>query len=151
MVLVSVLTAGLAAAQSSYQGLRAATVMPSEPVTLKPGRVLVVPVTVMIRGGYHINSDQPADEYLIPTRLTWSTAGVEVKGIEYPEAEQVTYDFSPKALSVYSGRIVIRTTFKAPQEMPSSPKELTGKLRYQACNSKACLPPKTVDVAVPVL
>jgi hypothetical protein len=25
----------------------------------------------------------------------------------------------------------------------------TGKLKYQACNDRACFPPKTVDIAIP--
>ncbi len=122
--------------------------VPGPPVALKAGETVVVPLTVQIRGGYHINSNQPNEDYLIPTRLTWTAAPVEVKDIRYPEPEQVTYGFSDKPLSVYSGRIVIRTTFQAPAQLPS---ELTGKLRYQACNDKACLPPKTVDVTIPVL
>ena len=27
---------------------------------------------------------------------------------------------------------------------------MAGKLRYQACNNKACFPPKTVEVKLPV-
>ena len=150
LLLTASLCAGVLAAQS-YRGLRAATVVPGQPVTLKAGSIVKVPLTVQIRGGYHINSNQPNEDYLIPTRLTWNTASLEAKDIEYPDAEQVTYEFSGKPLSVYSGRIVIRTTFQTPSALPGSLKELTGKLRYQACNDKACLPPKTVDVSIPVL
>ena len=150
LLLAGVLAAGPLAAQS-YRGLRAATVVPSPPVTLESGKTVVVPLTVQIRGGYHINSDQPAEDYLIPTRLTWTAAPLHVKDVKYPEAEQVTYDFSDRPLSVYSGKIVIRTTFEVPRQLPASLTELTGKLRYQACNDKACLPPKTVAVSIPVL
>jgi hypothetical protein len=37
-----------------------------------------------------------------------------------------------------------------PKPLPSDLKELAAKLRYQACTDKACLPPVTVDVKVPV-
>lgn len=150
LLLAGSVSAGLLVAQS-YRGLRAASVVPGEPVALKAGKTVKMPLTVQIRGGYHINSNQPNEDYLIPTRLTWNATVVVAKDIEYPEAEQVTYGFSDKPLSVYSGRIVIRTIFQAPAQLPATVRELTGKLRYQACNDKACLPPKTIDVVVPIL
>ena len=65
--------------------------VPGPPVALKAGETVTVPLTVQIRGGYHINSNQPNEDYLIPTRLTWTAAPAEVKDIRYPEPEQVTY------------------------------------------------------------
>jgi hypothetical protein len=33
---------------------------------------------------------------------------------------------------------------------PVGPGTVGGKLRYQACNDRMCLPPKTLDVDLPV-
>jgi len=133
--------------QTFSAGMRAATVVPGPVVRLKPGENVSVPVTVQIRPAYHINSNEPADEYLIPTKLTWETSGLVLTQTDYPEPELVTYSFSEKPLSVYSNKIVIVSHFKAPQDMPALT-ELKGRLRYQACNNKACLPPKTAEVKV---
>lgn len=117
---------------------------------IEAGKGVSIPVKVAIRSGYHINSDTPAEDYLIPTKLTWDTPGFKVDSVEYPEAETVNYSFSEKPLSVFSGTITLRSTLLAPESLPAGLKELNGKLRYQACNDKACLPPVTADVTVPV-
>jgi hypothetical protein len=138
------------AALGQFRGVQAATVMPPTATRLKAGEDVSIPLKVVIRPGYHINSDTPAESYLIPTRLTWNDAGLKVKGVEYPEAEVVNYEFSEKPLSVFSGSITVRSTLAVPDPIPAGLTELSGKLRYQACNDKACLPPVTVDVKVPV-
>jgi DsbC/DsbD-like thiol-disulfide interchange protein len=145
---VVLLFAGVALGQ--FRGVQAASVIPQSAVQLKAGEELSIPLKVVIRPGYHINSDTPAEDYLIPTRLTWNDTGLKVKSIDYPEPETVKYEFSEKPLSVFSGSITLRSTLAVPNPVPSGLKELTGKLRYQACTEKACLPPVTVDVLVPV-
>lgn len=108
-----------------------------------------VPLLIRIRSGYHINSNEPAEEYLIPTQVVWDAAPLEVARVEYPEAEIVSYDFSEKPLSVYSGEIEIVTVFKVPAK--AIPGEtLAGRLHYQACNDKACLAPVSTDISVPI-
>lgn len=142
-------TASLSGAQTFSGGLRAATVLPGPVVKLKPGSAVDVPVAIQIRPAYHINSSRPADEYLIPTQLTWEPSGLDVKAIDYPEPELVNYSFSKQPLSVYSNKVVIVSHFAVPNDLPPLT-ELKGRLRYQACNSRACLPPKTADVTVAV-
>jgi hypothetical protein len=41
------------------------------------------------------------------------------------------------------------TDFKVAANAPAGPGAAVGKLRYQACNDRACFPPKTVEVTVP--
>jgi hypothetical protein len=53
-------------------------------------------------------------------------------------------------LSVFSGDFEIRTRFKVAANAPVGPAVMTGKLRYQACNDRMCLAPKTLDVSLPV-
>jgi hypothetical protein len=116
---------------------------------VKAGAEVRVPVIVRIRQGYHINSNKPAEDYLIPTQIVWDAAPLEVVRVDYPEAEVVTYDFSEKPLSVYSGEIEIVTVLRAPSK--STPGEtITGRLHYQACNDKACLAPASTAISVPV-
>ena len=59
------------------------------------------------------------------------------------------YEFSDKPLSVFTGDFDLVAKFKVPAGAPRGPGIMLGKLRYQACNNKACYPPKTVDVNVP--
>ena len=143
---------GAAAGAQSFRGFQALSVVPPEPVFLKAGEEVVVLLTLRIRPGYHINSNRPAEDYLIPTKLSWEAAApLELKSIDYPAGENVTYSFSEKPLSVYSAKVRVVSTFKAPESLDADFKALTGSLRYQACNDKACFPPKTIAVKVPIL
>ncbi len=132
-----------------FIGFSAAFIEPGPSVTLTPGATVDVPISVRIRKGYHINSNRPLEDYLIPTKLSWNAAPLVVASIDYPQAEEIRPSFSAKSLSVYSSRIVIRTRFQAPAA-ENDLSELKGKFRFQACNDKSCLPPKTIDVSVPV-
>lgn len=148
---VAVIAAALAATSASaqFKSLEVAAVLAPAPVKVEAGKTVDVPLSIRIRNGYHINSDTPADSYLIPTRLMWDAPGFKTASVKYPEAETVKYDFSDKPLSVYSGTIQITSTLTAPAKIPAGLTELTGKFRYQACNEKACLPPRTADFKVP--
>ena len=142
---------GAWASAQSFRGFQALSVVPPEPVFLGASEEVVVPLTLRIRPGYHVNSNRPAEDYLIPTKLTWDAAPITLKSVNYPDAENVTYSFSEKPLSVYSGKIRVISTFKASQSLGADFKALTGRLRYQACNDKACFPPQTITVKVPIL
>ena len=139
LLLLAALSAG-----AQFRGFQAASVLPPAPLKLAPGQEIAVPVVVRIRPGYHMNSHQPREEYLIPTTLTWEAPGLTLVRVDYPDAEIVKYDFSEEPLSVFSGEITITTVFRVPSAVPPL-SELRGSLRYQACNDKACLAPTSVD------
>lgn len=146
-----VLAAWVATAPAqTFQSRQVATMVPPLPIALEPGMQVEVSLQIRIRSDYHINSNKPAEEYLIPTRLIWDAAPLVVKNVIYPEAEIVTYEFSDEPLSVYSGTILFKTSFAVPVQVPASFTELKGQLRYQACNDKECLPPTTLEVNTPV-
>ena len=39
--------------------------------------------------------------------------------------------------------------FKVAANAPAGPGMASGKLKYQACNNRACFAPKTIDIAIP--
>src|SRR4029077_12595002 len=103
-------------------------------------------VKVQIQPGFHVNSNAPADEYLIPLKLTWDKERVAVEQVSYPKAEQEKFAFSPNPVSIFSGNFEIATRFRAAADANPGLGILGGKLRYQACNNKECLPPRTLDL-----
>ncbi len=111
---------------------------------------LTVPLSVQLRKGYHVNSNTPDDEYLIPLTLTWDAPNLELRDTVYPKPEKETFSFSTKPVSVYTGAFEIVSRFAVTPKTPLGASVLTGKLRYQACTDNMCMPPKTVDVRVPV-
>jgi hypothetical protein len=121
---------------------------PSPPVRAKIGGTVEVPVPLSLQEGYHVNSNHPPDEYLIPLRLSWAKGALEPGEVIYPKASSYKIQSEPKPLSVYSGNFELTAKFNVPPTAVTGPVGMNGKLRYQACNDKACLPPKDLDVNV---
>jgi thioredoxin:protein disulfide reductase len=119
-------------------------------VTAKIGEVTSAPLTLQLLSGYHVNSNTPSDEYLIPLRLTWNAGPLESVKVIYPQPTMEKFAFSQKPLSIYSGEFEIVTQFKTSASAAPGLGVVTGKLRYQACNDRMCLAPKTVDITLPV-
>ncbi len=136
---------GLALAQTNVL-----TVNPVPKLRVKRGDTATAVLHAQIKPGYHANSDKPTDEYLIPMKLTWQADPLQVSEVIFPKAQMEKYAFSEKPLSVYSGDFDVTTKFKAPPNAPRGPAILSAKLRYQACNDRMCLPPKTVDISLTV-
>lgn len=101
-----------------------------------------------VRSGFHVNSNAPNDEFLIPLKLTWPAGPVEAGQVIYPKPQFEHYAFSANPVSVFSGNFEIVTRFKAAAGATPGPAPITGKLRFQACNEKECLAPRTIDVRV---
>jgi hypothetical protein len=107
-------------------------------------------IAVQLQSGFHVNSDKPSEPYLIPLTLTWDRGDLQVVETIYPKPKMETYEFTSKPLSVFTGDFDIVTRFKVPPKAQTGTTVLLGKLRYQACNEKMCLPPKSVEVRLPV-
>lgn len=115
---------------------------------VKQGSTFGVAAALDISSGYHINSNRPTETYLIPTALRMDAPGrgLTVTPPIYPHGELKKFGFSPKPLSVYEGRVVIKFTAHAAPGLAAGSHSIHGKLTVQACNNEACLAPKTIDV-----
>jgi hypothetical protein len=140
----------LLAASLSFAQSNVLTIAPADNITAKAGTQVSAKILAQLKPGYHCNSDKPSDDYLIPLKLTWTPTPLEVAEVVYPKPQMEKYTFSEKPLSVYTGDFEIVTKFAVPRSAHPGPAVLTGKLRYQACTDRMCLPPKTVDVSLPV-
>jgi len=119
-------------------------------VTLKHGGAADVKITATLNEGFHANSHTPSDESLIPLKLTWEPGPLVAKDVVYPKPKMEKYSFSPDPLSVVSGSFDITTKFATAPSAAAGMSVVTGKLRYQACSDRACFPPKTVEIKLPV-
>jgi DsbC/DsbD-like thiol-disulfide interchange protein len=121
-----------------------------EPVAAKAGTTVEVKLPLQLREGYHVNSNMPPDPYLIPLRLTWEPGPVSAAETVYPKPSMQKVDFFPGPLPVFSGRFELLTRFKVAASAQPGLVSVPGKLRYQACNDRMCLPPKVIDLTLPV-
>ncbi|MCA9117959.1 MAG: hypothetical protein KDA79_22965, partial [Planctomycetaceae bacterium] len=101
---------------------------------------------------WHINANPAMPDFLVPTELkVESKQGLQLTGLRYPAAQKATLPGFEKPLNVYSGRAIIYGTVTIPRAA-SGKVEMGLRVRYQACDDRRCLPPKTIklDGNVPV-
>ena len=148
-VILAVCLSATAQAQTSASVVK---VKPQESVyKVKPGATFQVAVVVEIEEGYHINSNQPADKFLIPTSLkVESLKGLRANTVRYPKAKDEKFSFSEKPMSVFDGRTVLRFTARALPTLAQGNHTLKAKLTVQACNNEQCFRPQTVNVDIPL-
>lgn len=123
-------------------------VLPSSQVVAHPGTMVIQKTRVTVQSGFHVNSDKPADEYVIPLKLTWTSGPLTIESVKYPKPEQIKV--GTENLTVFTGDFSIESRFSVPQHAHPASSAMIGKLRYQACNNQMCLRPATLDVRVPV-
>ncbi len=105
-----------------------------------------------LSSGWHVNSNKPLEDYLIATELTLKeTAGFALERVAYPEHSMYTFDFSPdQPLAVYGEEFTIGFVVAVDGNVAQGTHELTGVLRYQACNDSMCAPPQDKEFAIAV-
>jgi Disulphide bond corrector protein DsbC len=143
---VGFLNGGLFRAQepSTPQGRVFVTAIPTSTVVVAPGGHAPVQFTFRVISPYHINSNHPTAEELIPTQLHFSLPGeVAIGRMQYPTGTLMSFPFDPNTkLSVYSGDFVIRGIVVAPTQASTGTYTVHAELKYQACDNNACYPPK---------
>jgi hypothetical protein len=118
---------------------------------IKRGGTTQIAVKIDVDEGYHINSNRPAEKYLIATALKLDrAAGLTTTPVLYPKAKLQKFEFSQKPLSVFEGKVALKFTGRALPSLSAGSHALTGKLTVQACNSQQCLRPQTIDVSIPL-
>jgi hypothetical protein len=126
------------------------SVAPPSRIIVKAGEVTEVTLPVKVATGYHANSNIPADPFLIPIKLTWNPEPLGAGQVTFPKPQTLKLGFSAKPASVFTGDFNIVTRFKVAADATPGASSVAGKLHYQACDDRSCLPPATLEVSVPV-
>jgi len=107
-----------------------------------------IPINFRVSRGFHINSNTPKSEFLIPTTLKVEVPTDIVLGkTEYPAGDDVALPFSPdEKLSVYSGDFTVTLMVHPLKSIVPGTYAMHGTLRYQACDNAQCFPPKSLPV-----
>jgi Disulphide bond corrector protein DsbC len=124
------------------------TMSPAAAASAIRGRFTTVELRFHVGSGFHINSNQPAADYLIPTTLKLDVpTDIVVGKITYPPGEQMSFAFAPdEKLSVYSGEFDLSVRVRPLASVLPGKYEIRGRLKYQACDNAACYPPKQLPV-----
>jgi Disulphide bond corrector protein DsbC len=125
---------------------------PAPLATVVQGKPSTVPLIFRVANGYHINSNQPRSEFLIPTVLkVEATTDIVIGKITYPEGQDMSFAFDPtEKLSVYSGDFGIDVLVRPMHSAQTGKYVLRGTLKYQACDNASCYPPRQLPVSFEV-
>ncbi len=145
-LLVAVMTSSLALAQS--RGGPSVTLVSAPLTPITRGSAGLVKLRFHISGGYHINSNKPKEEFLIPTVLKLDApTDIAITKTTYPPGEDRAFDFDPNdELNVYTGDFTVTVGVRPLRDVVQGKYAIHGSLKYQACDNRACYPPKTLPV-----
>ena len=135
-------------AQSPGTKTPSVTVAPVDPISVTRGKSGEVTVHFRVAPGFHINSNTPKSEFLIPTALKLEApTDIAISKVTYPAGKDMSFPFAPdEALNVYTGDFDVTLTVRPLQSVLPSKYAIHGNLKYQACDNAACYPPKQVPV-----
>jgi hypothetical protein len=104
---------------------------------------------VEIAPGWHINSDAPLDEFLVPTQVEAKAEGWEPAKPRFPKPERVRSQAMGGDMLLFSGAFDVQVPMLRKTTAPAGaqdPPRTRVTLRYQACDHATCFPPKEVSV-----
>ena len=125
---------------------------PAPVITVVQGKPATVPLTFRVSSGYHINSNQPKSEYLIPTVLKVdATTDIVIGKTTYPTGQDMSFAFAPdEKLNVYTGDFEVDVLVRPLRDVQVGKYVVRGTLKYQACDNSACYPPKQLPISFDV-
>jgi hypothetical protein len=116
-----------------------------QPKSKASGDSLTLNVRIEVAEGWHINSDAPLDEFLVPTRLEIKSEGAEFGKPRYPRPE-IQHNAVMGDLSLFSGAFDVQVPAKRMGKPSADAPRTSVTLHYQSCNNSMCLPPKSITV-----
>ncbi|MDX9734316.1 MAG: cytochrome c biogenesis protein CcdA [Thermoanaerobaculia bacterium] len=110
-----------------------------------------VAVVATIAPGWHVNSNAPLEDYLIPTEAAIGPVeGLTFGPPSYPAHREAKLPFSDKPLALYDGQTVIVFEGKADAALAPGPRTLRATLDYQPCNDAQCLAPSQTEAMLEI-
>ncbi len=128
------------------------TAAPIAPLKIPAGKSASLELPFRVTLGYHINSNKPSSELLLPTVLSVSPpTDILIAKLAYPAGEDRSFPFSPtEKLNVYTGDFAVTGLVRVAQKAPPGTYRVRATLKYQACDDRACYPPGQLPVAFDV-
>jgi len=113
---------------------------------LKRGETTPISLEITVREPYHINSDTPLDEFVVPTSIRFDDEdGLEFGSLDFPEANVRRFSFSENPLSVYEGIFKVEASVRVSSDYRRDEAVISGTISYQACDDISCLAPADLD------
>ncbi len=123
-----------------------------KPAAVEPGATFEVDLRLTIKENYHIYANPAGSDDVIPTVVTLAPgSGATLETVRYPAGEsKILAASGPAKVIVYEKSAAPTVRIRLGLDVPPGPFTVHLKVRYQACDDKACLAPATLDVPVTV-
>ena len=103
---------------------------------------------VAIEDGWHVTSNRPDVEGLLPAELEIGSArGATLGPIDWPAGDRWEVPWAEEPVGVFTGAFEVRAPVRL---YPGNGPVLGVRLRIQACDDSRCLKPETLRLEVPV-
>ena len=101
--------------------------------------------------GFHVNSNAPLEDFLIPTVLTLDPPeGIELSAVAWPDPITLSQQGADQPLVVFEEEFVIGAGLSLGPALSVGTYVVPGTLRYQACDETMCYLPATADLSFEV-
>ncbi|MEE8526880.1 MAG: thioredoxin family protein [Thermoanaerobaculia bacterium] len=149
VVAVAGAVATAAAAQRFGVEEKASVELRPDRTAYEAGAAVRVAARVKIEDHWHVNSNTPTYDWLIPTELSLELpVAASAAALTYPPHQMLKFEFTDEPIAVYDGTTTILAELTLGDEVAAGSYEVQGALRYQACDHRQCLPPVTTTAAM---
>lgn len=112
-----------------------------------PGAAVPLHLTAKIEPGWHLYSLTPTGD-VIPTSVVFKESpALESTTVYQPQPTKRLDPILGHEIETFTGEAVLLVQAQLKKDAPPGELELTSKVRYQTCNDKRCLLPKTKTAA----
>ena len=126
-----------------------ARILGPEPVT--PGQAFDVELTLEIQPPWHLYANPTGSEVVKPTVISLAAGTpASLAGVDYPKGESKTLAGATEPLPVYEGKVTLTAHLRLDEDAGPGPFDQELKVRFQACDDRACLAPTVLSVPLRV-
>jgi hypothetical protein len=124
------------------------SVAPIGTLVITRGGKAQLDIALQVNRGFHVNSNKPNDELLLPTVVHLNPPqGIMIVNIQYPAGEQLALPMiGNEKLSVYTGAFNVSAEVRIQKSVALGTQRVHGEVKYQACDNRQCFPPKTAPL-----
>jgi hypothetical protein len=120
--------------------------------SVEPGKKIAIELSADIRNGWHVYGLEQAPGGPTPLRVTLGENEIvllvgSASGSEPIKKHDQSLDLDTQ---VYSHSIVLHLPIQVKTHPPVGKQLVPVNIRFQACSDRVCLPPRTVDVSIPI-
>lgn len=118
----------------------------------RAGTTFRVAVRAQLDPGFHVNSNAPLEDFLIPTALTLEPPdGIALEALAWPEPFMLSQKGADQPLAVFEESFVIGAALAIAPDLAPGEYTVPATLRYQACDDTMCYLPATAQLAFPLV